>query len=367
MWLGGAPFGKMTGIKRNAGQMKIQADRLKGTVAAICRAGGIPSDDAEMIADVLVTTDMRGVHSHGVVRLAHYLDCIRAGGIKPAAEPVVLGESANSIMASAAGGLGIPASVKVMRRLLGKAETSAISIATLNHSDHYGAAGHYAMMAADCGYLGFSMSNTCPLVAPSGGRAAAIGNNPFAYAAPGRRHRAVLFDICMSKVAAGKIELARGAGAKIPTGWIVTADGRDTDDPNDYWRGAAMLPFAEHKGYGFATMVEAMTGALAMSGMLSGVHSWNKTPGTDADTGHCFIVVNPAFFGGKDAYRERIDAMIDELKRCPTVDGAAEVLYPGELEWRREAAATSDGIELPAASEKELARAAQMTGVEIRA
>ena len=88
--------------------MKRQVDELKGTVAAICRAGGIPDGDAEMIADVLVTTDMRGIHSHGVVRLARYLDCIRAGGIKPTAEPVVLSESANSIMASADGGLGIP-------------------------------------------------------------------------------------------------------------------------------------------------------------------------------------------------------------------------------------------------------------------
>ena len=126
-----------------------------------------------------------------------------------------------------------------------------------------------------------------------------------------------------------------------------------------------MLPFAEHKGYGFATLVEAMTGALAMSGMMSGVHSWNMQPGRDADTGHCFIVINPAFFGGQDAFSERIDAMIDELKRCPTVDGVEEVLYPGELEWRREAAAIADGVELPAASAKELARAAQMTGVAI--
>jgi LDH2 family malate/lactate/ureidoglycolate dehydrogenase len=344
--------------------MKRQVSELKGTVAAICRAGGIPDADAAMIADVLVTTDMRGIHSHGVVRLARYLDCIRAGGIRPVAEPTILSESANSIMASANGGLGIPAAVKVMRRLLDKAEDSAISIATLNHSDHYGAAGHYAMMAAERGFLGFSMSNTCPLVAPTGGRAAAIGNNPFAYAAPGKKHRAVLFDICMSKVAAGKIELARGAGKKIPTGWIITGDGKDTDDPNDYWRGAAMLPFAEHKGYGFATMVEAMTGALAMSGMMSGVNSWNTQPGRDADTGHCFIVVNPAFFGGKDAFRERIDSMIDELKRCPAVDGVAEVLYPGELEWRREEAALAAGLELPVASEMELARAVEMTNIK---
>ena len=344
--------------------MKRKVVELKSLAAAICRAGGIPSVDAEMIADVLVTTDMRGIHSHGVVRLARYLDCIRAGGIKPAAEPVTLSESASSIMASADGGLGIPASMKVLKRLLDKAEDSAISIATINHSDHYGAAGHYAMMAAERGFAGFSMSNTCPLIAPTGGRAATIGNNPFAYAAPGKKHKALLFDVCMSKVAAGKLVIAAEAGKKIPTDWILTKDGKPTDDPDEIWHDAVMLPFAEHKGYGFATLVEAMTGALAMSGMMSGVHSWNTQPGRDADTGHCFIVVNPAFFGGKDAFKERIDAMIDELKRCPTVDGVKEVLYPGELEWRREAIALAEGVELPEASEKELARAAKMTGVD---
>ena len=344
--------------------MKVwNADELNEKAAAICRAGGIPAADAEMIADVLVTTDMRGIHSHGVVRLARYLDCIRAGGIKPAADPITLNESANSLMVSANGGLGIPAAVKTMRRLLEKAEGCAIAIATINHSDHYGAAGHYAMMAADRGFVGFSMSNTCPLVAPTGGRAAAIGNNPFAYAAPGKLHRAMLFDVCMSKVAAGKLVIAAEAGKKIPTDWILTKDGKVTDDPNEIWHDAVMLPFAEHKGYGLATMVETMTGVLAMSGMLGGVHSWNTQPGRDADTGHCFIVVNPAHFGGADAFRDRVDAMIDELKRCPTLEGVPEVLYPGELEWRREEAARRDGIALPEASEKELARAAAMVGM----
>ena len=337
-----------------------KVEELKERTAAICRAGGIPAADAEMIADVLVTTDMRGIHSHGVVRLARYLDCIRAGGIKPATEPVTLSESTNSLMVSANGGLGIPASVKTMRRLLEKASQSAIAIATINHSDHYGAAGHYAMMAADHGFVGFSMSNTCPLIAPTGGRAAAIGNNPFAYAAPGRKYRALLFDVCMSKVAAGKLVIAAEAGKRIPTDWILTKDGKTTDDPNEIWHDAVMLPFAEHKGYGFATMVEAMTGVLAMSGMMGGVHSWNTQPGRDADTGHCFIVVNPAFFGGVEAFRDRTDSMIDGLKRCPAVDGVDEVLYPGELEWRREAAALKDGISLPEASEKELERAASM-------
>ena len=125
-----------------------------------------------------------------------------------------------------------------------------------------------------------------------------------------------------------------------------------------------MLPFAEHKGYGLAVMVEMMTGVLGMAGVMAGVHSWNTQPGRDADTGHSFVVVNPEFFGGAEAFRARIDAMIDELKACPPCEGATEVLYPGELEWRREAKALAEGVNLPAASVAELNRAAKMAGIE---
>jgi len=112
-------------------------------------------------------------------------------------------------------------------------------------------------------------------------------------------------------------------------------------------------------------MVEMMTGVLGMAGMMAGVHSWNTQPGRDADTGHSFIVVNPEFFGGAEAFRARIDAMVDELKACPPCESSAEVLYPGELEWRREAKALAEGVNLPAASVAELNRAAKMAGVEL--
>ena len=101
--------------------MKYGVDELKARVAAIGAKAGIPAADAETIAEVLVTTDMRGVHSHGVVRIARYLDCIRAGGIKANAEIEILKESPSSLMVSAAGGLGIPAAKKTMDRLLAKA------------------------------------------------------------------------------------------------------------------------------------------------------------------------------------------------------------------------------------------------------
>lgn len=343
---------------------RFDAGLLRRKCEEIFLRAGVPEKDAGIISETLTTTDMRGVHSHGVVRCARYIECLHSGGIRADAEPVLIGEASGVLRFSADGGLGIPASVKVADRLIERAANLPIAVATVNHSDHFGAAGYYTMRGADAGLVMFCMSNTVPLLAAPGGRAAVIGNNPFAYSAPGKKYRALLFDICMSKVASGKIEIAAKEGRAIPEDWILNSKGVPTTDPQDIYRNGIMLPFAEHKGYGFAVMVELLTGILGDAGLLSGVHSWNRRPGRDADTGHCFIALNPEFFGGSAYFRSRVDAMIDELKRSPVQEGQ-RVLYPGELELERELDARQNGIPLPDASVRELKRAAELTHVSL--
>lgn len=331
-------------------------------VETFCR-GGVPAADAELMAEVLLLADMRGIASHGVVRSARYLDCIQAGGIRPDREPEVLAEGEGFCRMSAAGGLGIPASCKAIRRLLELGRQRAMAVVTVNHSDHFGAAGTYAQWCSEAGLIGFAMSNTCPLIAVTGAAARTIGNNPFAYAAPGQRHRGILFDICMSVVAAGKIDLARVAGEKIPLGWILDGAGRPSDDPALILTDAAMLPVGGHKGYGFAVMVEVLAAVLGCAGVLSEVKSWNCEPGRDANTGHCFFTFNPEYFGGLAAFRARMDAMIEEMTSAPKAPGVERIYYPGELEFIREAEARQLGVPLGAASSAQLLRAAALTGV----
>ena len=343
---------------------RIPRQKLQGLCERIFKAAGIPNDDATTIANALIYTDMRGIHSHGVIRAARYIDCIRAGGIHPDATPQILRESPATVMLSAAGGLGIPAATKANQMLIEKARKCGIAVATVNHSDHYGAAGLYALACADAGLVGFSMSNTCPLVAPFGGRQATIGNNPFSYAAPGAKYRAILFDICMSVVASGKMIIAAANGEKIPKGWLLDANGNPTDDPQHIYHGGIMLPFAAHKGYGFAMMVELLSGVLADAGITEDVHSWNTVPGTDSNTGHCFMAISPEFFGGLDTFKKRTDLLIDRMKATPPADGFDQVHYPGEIEYDKEADAEANGVPLPEASLAELRRAAKITSID---
>ncbi len=337
--------------------MIISINDLTARCQNLLMRAGVKEVPALRTAETLISADARGINSHGVIRLARYIDCIKSGGIIPDAEVRIIDEGPAFIRASAAGGLGIPASYEVTSRLIAKAAAMPLVAATVNHSDPYGAAGFYAMKCADAGLIGFSMSNTCPLIAVTGAAAAGIGNNPFAYAAPAGKFRAVLFDICMSVVASGKIIIAAADNKPIPEGWILDKYGKPTTDPQAIYDGAIMLPFGGHKGYGLAMMVEMLAGVLAGAGTLSGVNSWNTIPGQDADTGHFFLAINPEFFGGLANFTTRMEKVIEELTTAPKVDGVQKIYYPGELEFISEKRAQENGIDLPDASAAELDRA----------
>ena len=340
--------------------MKIPMNELTARAQNLLERAGVPSKAAARTAETLVSADARNIHSHGVVRLARYIDCIQSGGIRPDAEVKIIDEGPAFLRVSANGGLGIPASCETIERLIAKSAAMPLAAASVNHSDHYGPAGYYAMKCAEAGLIGFSMSNTCPLIAVTGAAAAGIGNNPFAYAAPAGKYRAVLFDICMSVVASGKIILAAADNHPIPEGWILDKHGHPTTDPQAIYDGAIMLPLGGHKGYGLALMVEMLAGVLAGAGTLSGVNSWNTVPGRDADTGHFFMTINPAFFGGLENFTARMEKVIAELTSAPKAEGVDKIYYPGELEFISERRAEAEGIELPAASAAELDRAEKL-------
>lgn len=344
-------------------QYIYSASALESFCADIFFKSHVPILDAEILAQTLVRTDMRGVHSHGVVRISRYLKCVRAGGINPNIEPSILAEGPNFTRYDGRSGLGIPLAMKAVRRAVDIARQHTIGLVTVNHSDHFGAAGHYALYCAEQGMIGITMSNTCPLVAVTGSAGRVIGNNPLAYAVPAQKYRAVLYDVSMSVVASGKVELAHSHGERIPFGWILDPLGNPTTDPRHIYQNGAMLPFGGHKGYGLAVLVEVLAGALASAGILDEVKSWNETPGKDANTGHCFIAINIANLLSLEAFRHRIDDMITRMIQAPRAVGVDRIYYPGEIEFEREAAAEIGGIRLPDASVTALHEAADMVGL----
>ena len=219
----------------------------------------------------------------------------------------------------------------------------------MKHSSHFGAAGYYANMAAKAGLIGLAVSNVDPNMAVPGSRGMVIGNNPLAYAVPSSTTPTIFLDIAMSNVASLKVIQARRDGVSIPDTWIVDGDGLATTDPSKYPEEGAMQPFARHKGYGIAMLVDVLSGGLSGGGMsmLGGIVSWLFQLDKKNNVSHTFIAIDPACFAGKEQFDADMDAMAAALRSAPKAKNSERIYTPGEIEWEHYADAEQNGIPLP--------------------
>jgi len=198
-------------------------------------------------------------------------------------------------------------------------------------------------MAAEEGMIGLITADSGAgpkAVAPFGGRERRLGTNPICIAVPSDLEGTVLLDMATSAVAAGKISLARNRKEKIPNSWVIDKDGNPTTDPNDYFRGGAILPVGAdqgHKGSGLSFMVEMFSGILTGLGF-----------GIDPQARHndgCFIAVfNVEAFRPLAEFKKEVTEFARYIKNTTPAKGFTEVLYPGEIEWRTEQHRRREGI-----------------------
>ena len=310
---------------------------------------GVDESTADTLASVLADTEIKGIVTHGFVRVPLYVNCIRSGGVKPTGELEVINDTPTMALVSGKGGLGIAIAKKATELAISKAEKTGVGIVSVRGSHHLGATGHYANMCAERGMIGICMSNGNPMIAPTGGRARTIGNNPFAYAVPAGKHGTVLYDIAMSMGSDMKIIAMKKNGERLPDGWIIDKTGRPSNDPSDYTSGGVLLPFGGHKGYGLAVMVELLAAALPGAGVLSQAKAWNKEPAEEGgNVGHFIMAIDPSKLTDRDEFISRVEGAIDEIISSPRAEGADRIYYPGEKEKISKAAhLASDSVELP--------------------
>lgn len=312
--------------------MKVLITEIKNRSEKIFLSAGLSQADAKIITDVLLETEMRGVFTHGFIRLEKYIDCIKRGGIKTDGNYRALFDSPSMATIDACGNLGIVISYKAMRLAMQKASQTGIGFVTVKGSHHFGAAGYYTSMCADNDMIGMAMSNGDVLIAATGSAEKTIGNNPFSYAYPANKYGKIVYDIAMSYVSDRKILQMEEEGQLLPEGWIIDKDGNPTTDPSEYMKGGTLLPFGGYKGYGLAMMVETMSAVTAGAAVTNDVHAWNTDPKTCGNVGHCFLAIDLKKIGNPEEYKERVDQMIDNIKSAKKAKGATEIYYPGEIE-----------------------------------
>ena len=314
---------------------------------------GFTKDESKIISDVLLLSDLYGIESHGMQRLARYHKGIEKGLIKVDAKPEIVYETPVSAVIEGNDGMGQLISHKAMSIAIEKAKTSGMAIVTVRNSNHFGIAGYYAKMACDAGMLGMAMTNSEAIMVPTFGRMAMLGSNPIAVAMPADPYD-FFFDASTTVVTRGKLEIYNKLGKPLPEGWALDKDGKGSTDAGDVLKnivaknGGGIMPLGGeteqlggHKGYGYGMFCEIFCSILSMGITSNHTHTNGK-----GGTCHGFMAVDPKIFGDPAAIKEHLSTFLGELRESPKADGATRIYTHGEKEIIAKADRLENGIDV---------------------
>ena len=317
--------------------------RLRDFVVEVLGCLSVPLPDATTTADCLVSADLEGHASHGVIRLPFYANRLRQGLVTPQPVMRVIAERAAAATLDAGNGLGPVAGTRAMELAIAKARHTGVGVCAVRASNHLGALSYYVKQAATQGLIGLSVTNTPPAMAPPGGRQPFLGTNPIAAAIPTSSHPIVI-DLATSQVARGRILAAARAGEAIPQGWALDAVGRPTTATGPALAGS-LVPLGGAKGFSLALLVEILSSLLSGAGIgpeVSGTFAPSDQP---SNVGHCMIALDPAAFGG--GFLSRADQLCLGIRSAPAVDAATPIRMPGDRALSERTDRELEGINLP--------------------
>jgi uncharacterized oxidoreductase len=319
------------------------AEQLVRLGTEIFVATGAPAEEARLVSEFLVKANLAGHDSHGVIRIVQYIQAIKRGDLKPGAEIEVVRETPSSALLNGNWGFGQVVAKKAMETAIEKAKENSISVICAFNLYHLGRLADYTRMALDANMIGIAMANSTKNVAPHGGSEKLLGTSPISYAFPTRRGSPFVLDIASSVCAEGKVRVKLHKGEKLPDGCIIDKDGKPSTNPEDLYRGGAILPlggnFVGYKGFGLALSVEVL------SGILSGAGCAYETE--KKGNGVFFEVIDIESFVPVYEFKRRIDDLIQIVKSSKLRPGFEEILIPGEPEFRTEKKRLVEGIYIP--------------------
>jgi LDH2 family malate/lactate/ureidoglycolate dehydrogenase len=360
-------------------EIRVSEKALKDFAKEVFVRLGMPPADAATEADVLMWANLRGVDSHGVLRIPWYVGNVDKGVMNPKPNIKVLKETPVSLVIEADQAFGPVVTVFAMNRAMEKAKKVGIGWAFISNHTHQGAMGYYSQMATKKDMAGIVFVCSPPNMAPFGARAAGVANNPITIAVPTKRHHIMFLDMATSVAARGKIWLAVDKGVPIPQGWALDKDGNPTTDPK---QAVIFLPISGPKGSGLSLMFECicsvMIGNPLLEPILLGkpVASLPQGKKVEVKGGHPDHVARPiqnsvvaaidiGTFTDVEGYKEHIDNLIDALKALPKAEGFKEILMPGEPEEKTFDERSRTGIPLPEGTIRNLREVAERFGVKL--
>lgn len=344
-------------------QIRVGSGALAAFGTAVLEAEVVPPADALLLADSLVTAELWGHASHGMLRLPWYVARLRSGATERVTRTQVVRDQGAVAVLDGRHGIGQVVTARAVELGIERARRHGISGVAVRNSGHFGTAAYFTRRAAEAGCVAFLATNASPAMAPWGGRAKSIGTNPWSMAAPAGRHGVVVMDLANTAVARGKVYLAAERGEGIPPDWAATADGTPTTDPREAIEGL-ILPMAGPKGYVIAFMMDVLAGALT-GGAFGDAVAGPYEPDRRSGAGHLLITIDVASLCEPTEFAARVEDLVDQTQGGPLAAWADEILVPGQLEDRSRERLAADGIPLAPATWASLAVLAEETGTPL--
>jgi LDH2 family malate/lactate/ureidoglycolate dehydrogenase len=342
---------------------RTRPEPLLDFTAAVLRAEGVPEADAHLLADTLVTAELWGHASHGMLRLPWYVARLRTGSMERVTRVDTVRDTGALVVLDGNHGIGQVITEQAITIGVERARAHGVSAVGVRNSGHFGTAAYFTRRAADAGCVAMLCTNASPAMAPWGGRHKSIGTNPWSIAAPAGRHGTVVIDLANTAVARGKVYLAAERGTAIPAGWAADADGNPTTDPRAAIEGL-ILPMAGPKGYVISFLFDVLAGVLTGSAFGVAV-AGPYQPDSRSGVGHLLLAIDVAAIADPAEYAARVESLVEQTKSAETAPWADEILVPGELEDRNRAELTAIGITLTATTWESLAVLGRETGVPL--
>jgi LDH2 family malate/lactate/ureidoglycolate dehydrogenase len=350
---------------------RLSAALLRQYCEDIYKKHGFSEEESRLITDVILTSDLYGIESHGVQRMIRYHDSLTQGHVETSAKPKIVFKTKVSAVLDGAKSMGQVTAHSAMAMAIEMAKQHAFGAVTVRNCNHYGIAGYYARMAADENLLGFSSTNTEAIAVPTFGKQPMLGTSPLALCMPADPYY-FWFDAATTVVPRGKVEIYNKRGLPLHEGWASDENGNNCADAQrvlDNIRnkncggifpiGGSLTDTASHKGYGFGIIAELFTSIFAGGHTAPYVQN-----GGMGDTSFCFIALDYGMFGDKNKIRARMSEYLKELRESPKAQGHERIYTHGEKEMESCSEKLQNGIPVNEKSRAELKNIGSYVGLD---
>lgn len=345
----------------------LSIDILRGFIKDVYLSAGVPAEDAETCADIIIESDIRGIESHGIGRLKYYYQRIESGQHSPLTEFEILKETPTTAVVDGHHGMGMVIGKRAMQLAIDKARTLGLGSVAVRNSTHFGIAGYYPTMAAENDMIGICVTNARPSVSPTFGVQPMLGTNPIAFGAPTDEEFPYIYDGATPISQRGKIEVAARAEKPIPAGWVIDSNSQPITDSAEAMkalgnRTASFLPLGGageilggHKGYGLGTMVEILSASLQSGAFLQDLTGIAPDGSLQPfKVGHFFLAINIGFFTSIDEFKKTTGSILRDLRNSTKAPAQARIYTAGEKEFENAKIVRTRGVPVNANLQKEI-------------